>query len=164
MTNENKTKIVTDKPDAHKRKRQHTLPNRQVAQAFTFSADDLAANRIGFMTRAQEWGVPLALRGIFSTIEQSRLIRLLTFSRRKQVDHCCGRIRLQRELREIWNSRRVDVYEIHRLMIGDYPIHFPLNRQQYQALTAGIPYHVYYLAHTASMYQVLSLERALDGC
>ena len=150
----------SNKPDA-KGKRQHTLPNRQLAQAFQFSAQDLAANRAGYSTRAQEWGIPLRLRSIFSAIETSKLVRMLTFSRRQKVDTCSGRVRLFRELREIWSERRVDLHEIHYMTVYGYEMQFPLTQRQYQQVQEGIVYDVYYLCYTSTRYQVLSLERAI---
>lgn len=152
--------MSSDKHD-NKTKRQHTLSSRRLAQVFRFSAADLSANRAGYMTRAQEWGIPLWMRSTFSRLETSSLIKSLTFSRRQKVDSCHGRVRLFRELKEIWNLRRIDVYTVHYMTVDGYDIRLPLTQEQHQQVQEGIAYDVYYLCHTSTRYQVLSLERAI---
>ena len=138
-----------------KRKRQHTLPNRQLARVFRFSASDLAANRAGFITRAQEWGFPLWVRWLGDLPVLSRLAH----SRRRQVMSLCGRAKLSYKQFQITSMFYADMIEAHSLSIEHQ--NFRLTARQYQAIGEGLLYRVYYVPETNA---ILSLERAINGC
>ena len=139
-----------------KRKNQHTLPNRQLARIFNFSAQDLAANRAGFMSRAQKWGIPLWIRRIFGNIGTGFVLRK---PRRSAVAHICGRAKLEYVQQQIHSHFHTDIQEYHYLHVAD--TRFLLNAQQHRAIGEGIVYHVYYAPQTR---QILSLERAINRC
>jgi hypothetical protein len=138
-----------------KRKNQHTLPNRQLARIFNFSAQDLAANRAGFMSQAQKWGVALWLRRLFNvgTDIASRK------SRHPTIAHICGRAKLEYVQQHIHSHFHTDMQEFHYLHIAD--TRFLVNAQQHRAIGEGIRYRVYFVPETN---QILSLERAINGC
>lgn len=139
-----------------KRKNQHTLPSRQLAQVFRFSASDLAANRAGFMSRAQEWGVPLWMRDRFGWVRD-----YLHFQpkRRRIAKHICGKIHIQQQLHEVHGGRfQIDW---RSLTLAGHTERFPLSPAQYRLLSEGVTYHIYYDVQEGIL---LSLERAVEGC
>jgi len=138
--------MIDDKP-----KRQHSLPNRQLARAFNFSAEDLAANRAGFITWAQEWGIPLFLRAapFFGTIK----------SKRRKIETLCGKVRLEYKQFQIVSLFHADIIEVFLLSING--VDFCIRPHQYHIISEGLLYRVYYSPDTK---QILSLERALQGC
>ena len=139
-----------------KRKNQHTLPNRQLARIFNFSAQDLAANRAGFMSWAQVWGIPLWVRRL-----SSRLGSIMTWrtTRRPKVLHVCGKASLNYVQQEIHAPFHSDIRELHFLFVDD--TRFLLTPYQYRAIGEGIPYHIYYVPQSK---RILSIERAIPGC
>lgn len=136
---------------SEKPKRQHSLPNRQLARVFHFTAEDLAANRAGFITKAQEWGVPLWLRN-------APFFRHITSNRRK-IETLCGKAKLQYKQLQISSLFHADIVEVYLLNINGFE--FRLKPEQYRIISEGIHYWVYY---TAANKQILSLERAIQGC
>lgn len=141
---------------AEKQKRQHSLPNRQLARAFTFSADDLVANRSGYLTQAQAWSIPLWMRGIFQQMSD-----FLPFAQKqnKAVDIICGRAVLTYEQQQIESVFHTDFVEVYKLSINT--MQFRLTPSQYRAIGEGLVYRLYYSAETG---QIVSLERAINGC
>ena len=137
---------MTEKP-----KRQHSLPNRQLAKAFKFNAEDLAANRAGFITKAQEWDVPLWLRNV-------PLFRHITSNRRK-LETLCGRAKLYYRQMQIGSLFHADIVEVYLLDINGFE--FRINQQHHRIISEGLVYWVYYIPE---MKQILSLERAIQGC
>lgn len=133
---------------SEKAKNQHSLPNRQVAKAFRFSADDLAANRAGFITKGQEWAIPLSLRAFFS-------LR----GRRQKVDSICGRIHLKYEQYQIHSLFHADFVEVYHVQLNETS--FRITKGQYQTLHEGLHYRLYYKSDAK---QILSLERVLNSC
>ncbi len=138
-----------------KQKRQHTLPNRQLAQVFRFSADDLVANRAGYLTQAQAWAIPLRMRGMFHRLSQ--LIDL--YSKRKKVEMLCGRVNLQYEQQQIQSIFHSDFVEVFKLKLNT--VEFRLTREQYHAIAEGVVYRLYY---SVDNKQIVSIERAINGC
>jgi hypothetical protein len=134
-----------------KPKRQHSLPNRQLARAFNFSADDLATNRAGYMTWSQAWDIPLWLRrfSIFHSIKSSR----------RKIERMCGKAKLQYKQLQISSLFHADIIEVYLLNINSFE--FRLTAQQYRIISEGLPYWVYYAPETT---HILSLERAIQGC
>lgn len=139
-----------------KRKNQHTLPNRQLARIFNFSAQDLSANRAGFISRAQEWGIPLWIRRIFGNIGTGITLKA---ARRPTVAHICGRAKLDYVQQQIHSHFHTDIRESHYLYIAD--IRFLLTAAQHRAIGEGMSYHVYFRPQSK---HILSLERAIHGC
>ena len=142
-----------------KRKQQHTLPNRQLARIFQFSAQDLASNRAGFMSRAQEWELALWLRRLFGWVDDLLPLRWLTPTRRKRVEHLCGKIRLEYVQHQIQAPFHSDIHESHYLYIGAN--RFSVTAQQYHSVAENVVFHVYCSSQTR---KILSLERAIHGC
>lgn len=143
---------------AEKGKRQHSLPNRQLAAAFQFSASDLAANRHGFMTKAQEWQLPLWMRGIVQQMSE-KLFNNRQTKRRKTIESICGRTTLSYKQIEIQGIYSSDIVEVHTVTID--MLEFRVNPKQYQAIGEGLVYQLYY---HPEYKRILSLERALQGC
>lgn len=142
---------------SEKTKRQHTLPNRQLAKAFAFSADDLAANRLGFISRAQAMSLPLWARANFNgVLEHSFLRRLLPTL--KKLGKACGKISLEVPLHDVHGGR----FQIasHVLSLKEANLRFRLTQAQYQVLKNGMSYQIYY---EEEPLQILSLE-SINHC
>lgn len=141
---------------AEKQKRQHSLPNRQLAQAFSFSADDLVANRSGYLTQAQAWSIPLWMRGIFQQMSDFSPFKQ---KQNKTVDMLCGRAVLTYEQQQIESIFHSDFVEVYKLSINT--MQFRLTPSQYRAIGEGLVYRLYYSLETQ---RIVSLERAISGC
>ncbi|MDQ7025758.1 MAG: hypothetical protein Q9P44_09380 [Anaerolineae bacterium] len=139
-----------------KRKNHYTLPNRQLARIFNFSAQDLAANRAGFMSRAQEWGIPLWIRRVFGNIGIGISAKA---ARRPTVAHICGRVKLDYVQRQTHSHFHTDIREYHYLLIAD--MRFLLTATQHRAIGEGMTYRVYFMPQSK---HILSLERSISGC
>ena len=139
-----------------KDKNQHTLPNRQMARIFNFSAQDLAVNRAGFMSRAQAWGIPLWVRRMVGNLGSGIPFRL---SQRARISRICGRARLDYVQRQTHSHFHTDIREYHYLYINDR--RFLLTPAQHRIIGEGMPYHVYYEPESLL---ILSIERAINGC
>lgn len=128
-----------------KKSKRHHIPSLRLAKAFHFTSEDLAANRLGFVTREQEWCLPLISRPIVSPI-----LKLLPTKRRNSVEHMCGDI-------SVWRNF---------LTVKNYHTKFRLTETQYDLLTheQGMTYHVYYVLVTYDEYRIVSMERADNGC
>lgn len=144
---------------AEKHKRQHSLPNRQLAQAFRFSSADLAANRAGYLTQAQAWSIPLWMRGYFHQLSQWSPLKNIASQERKKVGMLCGRVTLSYEQQQIQSIFHSDIIEIYKLRLTT--MDFRLTAQQHQAIGEGVVYRLYYHLDTK---QIVSLERAINGC
>jgi len=144
-----------------KTKRQHTLPDRRLARAFNFTASDLAANRAGFMSSAQEWGLGLRLRRWLGWLDDVLPLHWFTASRRQTLHHICGRAHISYKQREIYAPFHVDLIEVHTVEFEGSDMRFVLSPQQHQAIAERVSYHVYFDLETK---QILSLERAIHGC
>lgn len=142
-----------------KQKHQHTLPNRQLAKIYGFSAADLSANQAGFMSLAQEWRIPLWARTSINWATQSRLMKLFSDKIRRRAEHLCGKIILEYQLHEVHGGRfQMNSYT---LVVESYPQRFVITAEQYRVLSDAVHYHVYY---DAEMGQILSLKRAMNNC
>lgn len=141
---------------AEKQKRQHTLPNRQLARVFRFSADDLVANRAGYLTQAQAWSIPLWMRGIFHQLSQ---FFAKNGKQRQGVGMLCGRVNLQYEQQQIQSIFHSDIVEVYKLKLNT--MIFRITQDQYQAIGEGLVYRLYYAIDSK---QIVSLERAINGC
>lgn len=144
---------------AEKGKRQHSLPDRRLALAFRFSASDLASNRNGYTSRSQAWAIPLFLRGILHQFGDWLSLKNRAKSRRKTLEAICGRAILSYEQQQIQSPYHSDFVEIYRLSINT--LEFRLNPEQYRAIGEGVLYRLYY---NPDNKQILSLERATNGC
>lgn len=128
-----------------KKSKHHHIPSLRFAKAFNFTSEDLAANRLGFVTREQEWRLPLISRPIVSPI-----LKLLPTKRRNAVEHMCGDISVGRNF----------------LTVKNYHTKFRLSDRQYELLSheQDVTYHIYYVLVTYDEYRIVSMERADDGC
>lgn len=148
--------MATD--ETPKRKRQHTLPDRRLARAFGFTANDLATNRAGFMTAAQSWGVPFWLRRMIAPFS----LAWPSFGgRRPQVQRLCGRASLRYEQHHIQSIFHADMIERYYLDMSDVHRTFMLSAEQYRALSENVSYILYVMSEANT---ILSLERTLEGC
>lgn len=141
-------------PDAH-----HLLPDRQLARAFNFDSEDLAANRLGFLTDRQKWQtVPI----IGSLIEF--VTTLLPARQRDPVAHVCGRISINyKQL-----NHKVGRYPMaHVLTVsGGYSLEFTLTGAQYNALVynVGRDHHIYYIFRGNATSRIVAIELADGDC
>ena len=144
-------------PSKNKRKTsRNAVPDRQLAQAFGFTMDDLSANRAGYLSLAQQWGIPLALRRTFGLIAD-----WLPVSPALPVASVCGRVALERQQYLVMSFYHAETIEKHKLMIADNQLVFHVTPQQYRLIAEGVPYWVYY---TPADVVIMSLERAEVGC
>lgn len=144
---------------AEKEKRQHSLPDRRLAQAFHFSASDLASNRNGYTSRSQAWAIPLFLRGILHQLEDWLPLKNRAKSRRKTLEAICGRAILSYEQQQIQSHYHSDFIEIYKLSINT--LEFRLTSTQYQTIAEAVSYRLYY---NPDNKQILSIERVINGC
>ena len=138
-----------------KRKNQYTLPSRQLAKAFRFSAADLASNRAGFVTDAQRWNLPMFIRWLGWVGED------LSYSSKNRpiATRICGKIKIQQKLHEVHGGR----FQVQwrRLTVEGRDESFSLSQEQASLLSDGLVYHLYYDSRNGNL---LSLERATTGC
>ena len=143
---------------------ENNLPDRRLAQAFWFTAEDLEANRAGFITWRQRDLIDGAIDRAWRW-----LVRQLWFSstakkkKRRQVQTLCGRAHLQHYVVDRNpNQRSKDFYEYFTLKLDSSEENFTLNRKQFDVLSEGVAYRVYYAPHDNQ--RILSIERAISGC
>jgi len=142
-----------------KRKRRPELPDRQIARAFGFSAEDLAANRSGFMSLAQQWDIPASWQRWLPWLA---LPLAAMTSRREPVRELCGRAHLHYRQTQTFAFHRIDLREHFAVSFGSNQDEtFRLTARQYRALSEGVPYRVYCAPDERI---ILSLERALNHC
>lgn len=144
---------------SEKSKRQHTLPDRRLAQAFSFSAHDLATNRAGFISNAQAWQMPLWTRSVLGWFIDG--LPPLDGRRDQRVQSVCGRTILTYEQQQIMSLFHADFVERHYVRFGEGGSRFRITPEQYRALVEGVPYRAYY---TPERSEILSLERMTRGC
>lgn len=140
-------------------KRQHHLPNRQLARAFNFTAIDLGMNRAGYMTWAQEHDIPIWQRERFAWL--GKYIRWFRPRKQKSISHICGKIKLSFEIKEYHSARQTMTQDIYKLTLLETGLIFGLTQPQYHIITERVAYHIYFVQDS---YRILSLERAVQGC
>ena len=133
-----------------KNKGNSALPDVRLAKVFNFTSEDLAANRLGFITREQRWNVPRVLRPV-----TRYLFSFLPARQRDSVSHICGKIRL--------NSANLVTQKsswTYTLGISGYTLFIQLNAEQYYTL---LPYedtlhHIYYIFQFDNS-RIVAIER-----
>ncbi len=146
--------------DAKKGQGQQNLPDTRLAKVFNFTAEDLAANRLGFITSDQQLNTPLWQRRLFTRL--STIFNFKFHKQRPEVGERCGRVELKHETRPIYDSMRRSIthmVDAYTLSIKDK--HFKLSQAQYQAVTDRVFYQVYY---DTSNNRVVALERVDRDC
>lgn len=143
--------------DVPSKKHHNLLPDRRLARAFNFTSEDLAANRLGFMTRAQKWGVPALLRPVVRP-----LFSALPTRQRDRLDTLCGALKVV-----MLTGLDARGYRRHSYTVGfggGYNITFDINSDQYDVLAPqqGVNFRAYYICIHAYTCRLLSLER-IDG-
>jgi|GEM_PF-3321746 len=141
-------------PDAH-----HLLPNRQLAKAFNFTSEDLAANRLGFLTGKQKWQT-FPIVGTFMELAE----QLLPVRRRDPVDHVCGKISI--EYKYLQHKMGGNPMAHVLTVSGGYTLEFTLTATQYNALVynVGREHHIYYKFRGNSLSRIVAIELADGGC
>jgi hypothetical protein len=142
-----------------KSKRQHNLPNRQLALVFNFSAIDLGMNRAGYMTWAQEHDIPIWQREKFAWL--GRYIRWFRPRKQKSISHICGKVKLTFEMKQYYSARQTMIQDTYQLILLDSGFVFGLSQEQYHTISERVAYHIYFLQDSR---RILSLERAVKGC
>jgi hypothetical protein len=140
-------------------------PDIRLAKAFKFTAEDLATNRSGYISRRQENSadVDYAISWLLNRVFPSRVAKPKREFR--SVNSECGRAKLahfvvDRPVRPSKMSR--GFWECYHLMFDDEDLKFVISAEQYQTLAEGIIYRAYYDA--AKPDKVLSIERPDGGC
>lgn len=146
--------------ETRKHKNQSTLPDKRLAKAFNFSYEDLATNRLGFITSAQEMNIPFWQRALFNRI--GSILSPFPKKQRAKVGKRCGRVEVHHKVRPLYNSishtitHMIDEY---RLSIRDK--YFKLNVAQYHAITGDVFYTVYY---DTINHRIVAIERIPNDC
>lgn len=142
-----------------KSKQTRASSDYRLGKVFQFLQDDLSANKAGFMSLSQQWDVPLQARGVLFRFMNTGIAKSIAPKKRRQVLHVCGNIEVENQLRDVHDGR----FQMNSNIISvpDANVRFSVNQQQAEALSAGNVYHIYY--NPATM-QILSLERAINGC
>lgn len=142
---------------AKKRKRRHQLPDTQLAKVFNFTSEDLAANRLGFITGEQKLNMPVSMR-VFSR----GVFGLLPIRQRDNVKHLCGNLRLKR-IKIISDNEHLN-YDTRRYIVSvsDNKLRFNISEEQHGAL---MPYkgklqHIYYWSDGESNLRIVAIEGA----
>jgi hypothetical protein len=128
------------------------VPDRRLAIAFNFTEVDLAANRSGFLSWGQRWGL-----GRHGQKWLPPMLRPLMRGQPSKVLTVCGRIQLTQAIEQV--QRQTKLREDFRLILPEHGLMFRLTAAQHRALTDHIFYRIYYLE---APNHILSLERALD--
>lgn len=142
-----------------KRKREAEIPDYRLAKQFNFSANDLSANRAGYMTFAQEWGVPLWVRGRVGWMSDFLPYRQFSRSLRREVGEVCGKVQLSERLHEVSGGR----FQVNfrKLLIEGSDLTFGVTSEQARSIVVGNRYVIYYEKNSK---QLLSLERIVGKC
>lgn len=139
--------------DKHKKTKQP--PDIRLAHAFHFTADDLSANRSGYLSRAQQGRLSVAAQRLVKRLFQRGGVGF------REVLSICGRAHLEHDIINRMTQRPV-FYEVFRLKIDEQLINFPLTKPQYEALAEGIIYRIY--THPRAPERILSIERTEGDC
>lgn len=134
----------------------NSLPDYRLAKAFKFSFNDLASNRLGFMTRTQEWNLPMWAESPVQWFETRLLARSGII--RRPVKYICGEIAFNDSLHDVHGGRfQIDFLA---LSIKNTDARFKISRAQKASLREGSVYKIYY---EPDSQRILSLER-IDRC
>jgi len=139
---------------------QAQLPDRRLAKAFNFTAEDLQANRNGYLTwrqrnRSEDW---LVLIGQMLTQRVGGETLRDIEQREGRVESMCGRIIVDYKQTQIQSFFHADFTETYSLKLENSDDGFYINREQFLYLVnyQQIPHRIYFLADTGI---VLSIER-----
>ncbi len=135
-----------------KNKGNSALPDVRLAKVFNFTSEDLAANRLGFITSAQQFNAPIWQRKLFGTL--GRYVRFGSARQRVEVGMCCGRAKLI--------ETRYGNYNIVRqfkLKIKDFD--FGLSEEQFRVLRHNYFYTVYF---DKDNERIVAMERVENEC
>lgn len=132
--------------DASKGKRSHELPDMRLAQLFGFTADDLSANRGGFLTPHQAGGLPAWmyqwLPGAMQPKPQADCVRRV-----------CGLLRFEQTLHQVHGGRLQ--LNFRKLQVVGNDLSFGISFEQSQGIRENVLYVVYFHRHSLA---ILSLE------
>lgn len=150
---------LSEKPEKVTKKHRNLLPDRQLADAFSFTSEDLAVNRLGFMTEAQRWRVPMLWRPLAQMI-----FHTLPTRQRRQIDTVCGKLTVTMQYGLDYRGFRRHFHVVN--FGGGNSLTFDLNSTQHTLLARqqGLIYRAYYVCFNAYKCRLLSLERLTDGC
>jgi len=145
---------------AEKEKGHNNAPDKRLAKAFNFTSEDLAANRLGFITSDQEFNTPLWQRRFFRQL--GAMFNFKSGKQRLRVGKRCGRVEVNHKVRPLYDSMRRSITH----MIDDYSLNikdkrFKINVAQYHALNNRVFYIVYY---DTSNNRIVALERVPNDC
>jgi hypothetical protein len=129
------------------------LPDRRLADAFRFSAVDLAANRAGYMSLAQRWALPPSWQRAFALI-----LNRLPKQGMTPIHKIRGRAHLHYQQHQIHAFHRIDIREQFTVQFDGGV--FSLTAKQYRVLSPDVLYDVYC---TDDGRTILSLERAVQS-
>ena len=143
-----------------KNKGQANLPDSRLAKVFNFDSEDLAANRLGFITSAQIYDIPRWQRRLQNQL--AYFFKLRHSKQRTAVGKRCGRITIHHEVKPLYHSLRsgiTSMLEVFTLAIKDKQ--FRLNKAQFRALSNNVYYTIYY---DESNHRIVAIERMEQNC
>lgn len=141
-----------------KNKGNTALPDNRLAKVFNFTSKDLAANRLGFITSAQQFNAPHWQRKLFGTL--GKYIRLGQDRKKVAIGKCCGRIEKIHETYQIHNAIRGAVLiNEYKLKIQDRD--FTLSQTQFHAISQHTLYNVYF---DTDNDRIVAMERVENDC
>lgn len=144
-----------------KNKGNTALPDNRLAKLFNFTSEDLAANRLGFITSDQQFNAPMWQRKLFGAIGQH--IKFGRTRQRVEVGKRCGQVTVTEETREIRKSVQrtviTDIVRAYSLYIKEK--HFSLSESQFRALRDNAFYIVYY---DTDNDRIVAIEQVENDC
>ena len=144
-----------------KNKGNSALPNVRLAKVFNFTSEDLAVNRLGFITSAQQFNAPSWQRKLFGTL--GRYVRFGSARQRVEVGKRCGRVTVSEETREIRKSYQrtvtTEILRAYSLFIKEK--HFSLSEKQFRAVRDNAFYTVYY---DMDNDRIVAIEEVYKDC
>ncbi|MEM9953723.1 MAG: hypothetical protein AAF846_19090 [Chloroflexota bacterium] len=150
-----------------KRKYRPQQPLGHLGKAFQFSQDDLAANRAGYMTLAQKFGLKFWERPLYLWALQLPPLKWLAGKNPKQARRITGKVRKHHHSRVVVfdsggnGGGHQEVLEQYRIEIdsGKGVETFYVRAKQYGALPDNLKVTLYY---DASEQRILSVEVPYD--
>lgn len=133
--------------DSSKNKTSYNLPDVRLAKLFRFTADDLSANRGGFLTPRQSGSLPLwMVRWLPNALKPK--------PKANNVQRVCGQLIFEQTLHQVHGGRMQ--LNFRKLQVVGTDLSFGITVEQAQAIQENTLYAVYF--HQDSL-ALLSLER-----
>ena len=137
-----------------KKGRQSPLPDYRLAKAFKFTSADLTTNRLGFMTRTQEWALPVWSESGIRWLQNNVLAK--SGLQRRTVLSICGKIEISEQLHDV-HGGRFQIDFLYLKIVGT-DARFKISQTQKVSLQNNATYRIYY----QEPQRILSLEKVAN--